>query len=553
MVNKKRIWQSVLVFIGFTFFVFMMNLTTQSLNYDIIWCFHISQKIANGFELYSEIGTVVTPIYFWIGSLFVKIFGNSMISMDLYSGVVAGAISTIIFNIIQETRKKENKYTHILFFFFMIVALTKLALTNYNSCAMMWVLLAAFLEVRKERKIELNMPSFTKKKENIYNLFIGIVLGLAFFTKQNIGTYGVLATGIFSLVYKCFIKKENTFKEIFLKASGFLMVLFGFLAYFALSGTFADFINFCLGGLLEFGDKNLRCGFPMPYFGIVIILTLSFMLMKEKKKNATVWIAEIIYLLCLMLLVYPLTNLYHVFCSMLMLLPVVILLLNEVTETESMLTILSVAFLAFTLYSTKATGGELTETEVMFSGDLTILSYYLGVFLVAFFIGMAFATIKNNINIVNNILIASSLGFVVVSVLQFRTNISENSYLPEGLEIYKNHGYSEEVLDYIDSVIQYVLQKEAEGENVYIVSADASYYMAALGRNQYKYDLNLYGSLGYNGEQVLIEETKVLGDVIILKDKNLMFQEPEAFDEFIKENYEVIDEVGNLLVYTTKK
>ena len=110
MINKKRVLQSLLVFFGFAFFVFMLNITSQSLHYDIIWCFHISQKVANGFELYSEIGTVVTPIYFWIGSLFIKIFGNSLISMDIYSGVVSGVIATIIFNIIQETKHKENKF-----------------------------------------------------------------------------------------------------------------------------------------------------------------------------------------------------------------------------------------------------------------------------------------------------------------------------------------------------------------------------------------------------------------------------------------------------------
>ena len=76
--------------------------------------------------------------------------------------------------------------------------------------------------------------------------------------------------------------------------------------------------------------------------------------------------------------------------------------------------------------------------------------------------------------------------------------------------------------------------------------------MAALGRNQYKYDLNLYGSLGYKGEDTLIEETKALGDIIIMKDKLVTIQEPKKFDEFIKENYEAFDEVGNLIVYRTR-
>ena len=51
----------------------------------------------------------------------------------------------------------------------------------------------------------------------------------------------------------------------------------------------------------------------------------------------------------------------------------------------------------------------------------------------------------------------------------------------------------------------------------------------------------------------VIEETENLGDVIILKDKYLIHQEPKKFDQFIKENYEPVDEVGNLIVYRKKE
>jgi hypothetical protein len=86
--DKKRILQSVLVFLIFGTFTTLANITAASLNYDLVWCFHISQKVSNGFSLYSEIGTVVTPIYFWLGSLFIKIFGNNLMSMQIYSGVI---------------------------------------------------------------------------------------------------------------------------------------------------------------------------------------------------------------------------------------------------------------------------------------------------------------------------------------------------------------------------------------------------------------------------------------------------------------------------------
>ncbi|MBR3887640.1 MAG: hypothetical protein IKJ32_00880 [Clostridia bacterium] len=551
MINKKRIWQSLLVFFGFAFFVFMLNITSQSLHYDIIWCFHISQKVANGFELYSEIGTVVTPIYFWLGSLFIKIFGNSLISMDIYSGFVSGMIAMLVFNIIQETKHKENVYANLLFTFYMIIALSLLCLTNYNTCAIMWVLFAAFLEVRKERKIALEVPTFTKKKENLYNLLIGLVLGLAFFTKQNIGTYGVLATGIFSLVYKCFIKKENTIKEILLKASGFLIILTSFVLYFVLNGTFADFINFCIGGLLEFGDKNLMVGMPYAYFGVITIITICFALIGSKKENNIVWIAEIIYLMCMMLLIYPLTNQYHIQCAMLMIVPIYMILLDKVIEHKNMYNICAALFAMFALLASITTGGEFTETELIYGFVPSVMDTVLKIFCVTFIMVLSLSFVVNEKALPWSVILVGAICFTCVGIREVKNHVAQEN-VPEVLSIYKYHGYRQEAIDYMEDIIEYILMLEASGEKVYVVSADASYYMAALGRNQYKYDLNLYGSLGYKGEDVLIEETGALGDVIIMKDKTVTIQEPKKFDEFIKENYEAFDEVGNLIVYRTR-
>lgn len=552
MINKKIIWQSLLVFLGFALYVFILNISSQSLHYDIIWCFHISQKIANGFELYSEIGTVVTPIYFWIGSLFIKIFGNSLISMDIYSACVSGAIATIIFNIIQETKSKENGYANWLFVFYMSIALALLCLTNYNTCAIVWVLLAAFFEVRKEKKLESNSSEFTKKKENKYNLLIGISLGLAFFTKQNIGTYGVLATGIISLVYKCFIKKENTIKEILLKAAGFLSVLALFLLYFISKGTLGDFMNFCIGGLLEFGNKNLMMGMPWAYFGIITILTVSFATISASKENNTVWISEIIYLLCMMLLVYPLTNQYHIQCAMLMIVPVYIMLMEKVVKYEIIYNVCAAFFALFAVIASinEKTGN--TETELIFGFIPSIIDIVFKLYMVISIMTLSLSFVFKKKKLPWYVLCFSAFVFCFVGIYETGAHIAMEN-VPDGLEIYKNHGYNQDALEYMDEVIEYILEKEAEGEKVYVVSADASYYMAALERNQYKYDLNLYGSLGYKGEDVLIEETKALGDVIIMKDKVLMIQEPKKFDEFIKENYEAFDEVGNLIVYRMRE
>ena len=73
--NKKLIVNISIVLI-FGFIITTCYCNASSLNYDIIWLFHTAQKVSNGYTMYTEINTVLTPIFFWIGALFIKIFGN---------------------------------------------------------------------------------------------------------------------------------------------------------------------------------------------------------------------------------------------------------------------------------------------------------------------------------------------------------------------------------------------------------------------------------------------------------------------------------------------
>ena len=162
---KSRIIESLCVFVFFAIFITILNLSLNSLNYDIIWCFHLSQKVSDGYLMYSEISTVVTPIYFWFGGLFIKIFGNAITSMCIYAGVVQGIIATTIYNITKEVTKKENVLAIPLCLFFLLSYTSALCLSNYNSTAMMWVLIAVLVEIIRE-----------KNGNSKLNYLIGIIL-----------------------------------------------------------------------------------------------------------------------------------------------------------------------------------------------------------------------------------------------------------------------------------------------------------------------------------------------------------------------------------------
>ena len=486
---------------GFIFIVFLLVTfgwvsTGRNLNYDLAWCFHMSQKVANGHLLYSEISTVVMPLYFWFGGLFIKVFGNALITMHIYSGAVWGIIAVTIYNIVKMTTDKKIDLTFSLFVLFILRYSSILALSNYNSFAVMWWLIAIYVEIKREKNEQIG----NETKSLFYNVLIGVMLGCAFFSKQNIGFFAVVATGLVSII-KWIINRKNNLKEILAKALGFFVVTLMMLIYFIFTNTFSDCLEFCFGGLFEFGKENIKFFIHGKYYILAIILVIAIIIAKKKKDK--VLMIEIINQIALCGLAYPLTNDYHVILSMLMSFPILLRITNYFYENKKIYYLLFIFNVIWSLVlSTYTEQGNTTEFEtIMRSQRIGGELFSVSLLLLVMNIGVSFATGKNKIS---NVFTVFILILTIASHKFIHNEIVKEEYLVDGLEVYQNLGFTEEQLGRIENVIEYILTKEKEGYNVYVVSADAAYYMMALGRNNYKYDLTLYGSLGSEGEEGLI-------------------------------------------------
>lgn len=530
--------ESGLIFILFTLIVTLWMNTSRTLNYDLTWCFHISQKVANGDLLYSEISTVVTPIYFWFGAFFIKIFGNSLVSMNIFGGVVWGVIATTLYNILKLTVDKKNYLFFSLFAIFSLRYSAVLAMTNYNSFAVMWWLIAVFLEIKRETKEEKNQDLF-------YNILIGLVLGITFFTKQNIGFFAVAATGVISIL-KWIFSKKNTMKEILAKALGFFMIALIMLVYFIFTNTFIYFVDFCFGGLLEFGTENVKHKFLIKYAALALVLIIATV--QAIKKKDKILMIEIVVQIALCGLSYPLPNDYHVILSLLMSMPLIMRMINYIVKNEK-LYFLSVFI--FLIWSVATSYYHYEYSRIFFEDMMTgerIGGELYGAIIVILIMSVGLGIIFEKIGKCRAVTYISMILIILLNAYIYKA-IQKTEYIIDGLNVYQNLGLSEKQLGYIEKIIDYILEKEAEGYNVYVVSADASYYMLALERNNYKFDLTLYGSLGSKGEDGLIEDVAKLENAILLKNEDLMHQEPVKFDEYIKQNYDLIDHIGMMNVY----
>lgn len=536
--NKKLIVNISIVLI-FGFIITTCYCNASSLNYDIIWLFHTAQKVSNGYTMYTEINTVLTPIFFWIGALFIKIFGNRILSMYILSGVIGGIIVATLYNIVKKISKKDSNILFLICTIFMLRFIYVLGLPNYNTLAIMWWLFSVFLELKNTET-----ENHNAKRKN--NLLIGILIGLTIFTKQNIGIF-IMISSLGCTIFKRFLdKEEKCLKEIMLKFIGVCIVGLGMLLYFVFSDSFGGFIDYCVGGILEFGDKNISFKLPFVYIGVIfIVLSGGISSIKNKDKKMSILTVTQI---CLIPIIYPITNSYHILLSMLMLLPILLRLIEYVKDKRVVDLLITVFLFLVIFVPLSNTNREYSVFEKLFMGTSMLGGEIITIAMFVAFVMLISTNIFKKENWSKYI-----YSGVIIFVLFFNALINIAMYkdleLPKNLYVYDGVLYNQEVIKYIDDVTRYIEEREENGEKVLVISADASYYMAPLEKNNYIYDFPLYGSLGFEGEERLISNLPADEGVIILKNKYIMYQESKKLDKYISENYKKVGEIRDLEVF----
>ena len=125
---------------------------------DVMWNFGYSYNTVKGLMMYKDFNMVISPFYPTITGLLMKILGNNMIAFYLINAFY----STLVLYMIYKITPKSWIIS------LPIVLLSCLA--NYNTLCILFCLLFIYLE---------------KKKINDY--YFGILLGLCFLTKINVG------------------------------------------------------------------------------------------------------------------------------------------------------------------------------------------------------------------------------------------------------------------------------------------------------------------------------------------------------------------------------
>lgn len=140
---------------------------------DELWNFQNVLKMINGFTIYKDANVIITPIFFYLGFAFLKIFGTTILAFRVYNLLINLFIFFMIYKIFNTL--KISKHISSLFITLIFIQILSIITSgaNYSSLAVSFVLIGINLYLNKN-----------------YNSFLhGFIMFLVFFTKQNIGYY----------------------------------------------------------------------------------------------------------------------------------------------------------------------------------------------------------------------------------------------------------------------------------------------------------------------------------------------------------------------------
>ena len=260
----KKIKKTHLMTIIFFFTILIYSYTIMKLTMDEVWNYGFAYNISQGLVPYKDFNMILTPLYSFLGAPFIKIIGNKLYSIHILN-------SLIITSIFIMSYKKIGKKALIL-----ISILMPAFYPSYNTLTLMLLFL---------------ILAFEDKESQNKDIYIGLIVGLLFLTKQTIG----LTILIPSYLYR----KDK--KKFLISAIIPILIL---ITYLIINDALFNFIDYCFLGMLDFSN-NTDIGF-ITFLELMIIIILLSILIKGKFKNK-----DIFYILMYQIIVFPLFDPAH--------------------------------------------------------------------------------------------------------------------------------------------------------------------------------------------------------------------------------------------------
>ena len=496
---KKNIRKDVIIF---AFIVFCINMLFNFIGNDAVgdelWNFQNLYKIYNGYDMYIDANIIVTPLFFYIGRLFLLIFGSNILAFDIYGSVINTAFLTFLYLIFRNLEMKKSIAIICVSIIYCMGFFTFISRSaNYNMLAMVWVAMSIYYAVKNN-----------KYKVKRYNLKQGIICFLILFTKQNIGVYYLIGFTIARIINSN--NRKDEFKQLVKTYCVIAVLGILFLVWLMSNKTLSGFFYYVISGNGDFLKNIYFSSEDYNRMDLSILICISVfgyifgeILLKEKefseinKKN--IKLLKIISI-PMIFISFPIFDYYHS----------------------------AIALFCATIYALYVMVQYLDKYKIEITKKVKIIFY-------AFCVLYCFC------------ILISQMKRIIVFNEYVRIKDKNSPFYSANIPV--PHYNNMQVMQ------KYILQRENEGTNVIVIYTGSALYMVPLNKNNGKFDCFNNGNLGKNAGQGVIEEIKQMKntEILILTDDNKVgWQEPEEVREYIKENLECIGEIEQFSIYKTK-
>ena len=257
--NKKNkitiiiLFALIILFITVKILILWLSVGDEFIN------FYNTYKIYMGEKIYKEVNVVSTPLLFYIGVLFLKIFGPNLITFKFYAIVMNSIIVITTYKIFRNLKIKQEQSMLYTIIIEIILSIRTISMgATYNLMAYMFCLIGINNTIKK------------KETKNYYKKQ-GIIIFLIFMSKQNIGIYYTLANIVIEIIENRKNWIKTTIKMIILPIS-----LFGiYLLYLYIDNNLYNFIDLTVLGLREFKNNYyIDMGGLIAIYANVIFISL---------------------------------------------------------------------------------------------------------------------------------------------------------------------------------------------------------------------------------------------------------------------------------------
>lgn len=316
--NKLAILELVIIFM----ITLLANIICNNFKGDEMWCYGFAHSIATGLLPYKDFNMILSPLIPIINAIFLIIFGKNVLVFHI--------VTSLVFTAIFYYMKKTSKDAYLILYLMLLPYPSP----QYNVICILLLFILIDLE-----------------KNNKNDYLIGIILGLTFLTKQNIGVFLCIPT-LFT----------KDIKKIAKRIAGFMIPVLCILIYLIYNNILYEYIDYTFLGLSDFTGNNKRITYPCLALSIIGIIYVIYKYIKTKD-------ITFIYLLMFYMMIYPICDTPHFIKAYI---PTLCYFLNEFRLNKKMA---SIAFTISLIFIFSVNIHKIYTKEYMFPNDLKMFEY----------------------------------------------------------------------------------------------------------------------------------------------------------------------------------